>query len=193
MIQAIIFDCFGVLYQGSLTAMMQLVPLDRRQEVADANRSFDYGFMTRDEYLRLLSEVTGLSVAQVEAFRAQRHVRNEWLMAEILRLKQTYRIGLLSNVGADSLRGELFNDEELERYFDAMVLSSDEQIAKPNPAIFTLMATRLGVLPEECIMIDDLMNNIDGAARVDMPGIIFSSNDQFARDFDRLITTAQHA
>ena len=173
--------------------MMQHVPAGRRQEVADANRSFDYGFMTRDEYIALLSDASGCTVEEVEAIRSARHVRNEPLLAQVLQLKSEYKIGLLSNVGYDSLRGELFSQQELDQYFDAMVLSSDEHITKPNPEIFTLMATRLDVLPEECIMVDDLMPNIEGASRVGMPGIIFSSNDQFTAELRRMGVVGQRA
>lgn len=190
MIKAIIFDCFGVLYHGSTHAMMQLTPRDRRTELLDAGRSFDYGYLSRDEYLQVASEVTGKTIDEVVAIRQQRHSRNVELVTELRRLKQTYKVGLLSNVGYDSLRHELFSDEEISELFDAMVLSSDVHIVKPDPAIFTLMATRLGVLPEECIMIDDLETNIAGAAEAGMSGIVFVSNEQLSTDLDRLLTGA---
>jgi HAD superfamily hydrolase (TIGR01509 family) len=57
----------------------------------------------------------------------------------------------------------LFQKEELDRLFDTVVLSHNEGLAKPNPAIFTLTAERMGLAPGECVMIDDIESNCDGA------------------------------
>lgn len=187
MIKAIIFDCFGVLYRGSLTHMIQFVAPERQTEVLDANRSFDYGYISRDEYLAILSDATGKTIDQIETIRQARHVRNDELIQILQNLKHTYKIGLLSNVGYDSLRGELFSDQEIETFFDAMVLSSDVHIVKPNPDIYVLMATKLGVLPEECVMIDDLLVNINGAKEAGMPGITYASNRQLVAELTPLL------
>lgn len=193
MIKAIIFDCFGVLYRGSLTHMLQYVAAERHDEVRDANKSFDYGYMSRSEYMAMLHDATGLSVEQIEAIRKERHVRNDELIGILQDLKQTYKIGLLSNIGYDSLRGELFSDDELATYFDAMVLSSDVHIIKPNPDIFVMMADRLGVLPEECVMVDDLLQNIRGANDAGMPGIVFTSNQQFTATLQPMLEVGARA
>ena len=188
--RAIIFDCFGVLYHGSTGALLQSVHPDKQQHLHDAIRSFDYGYLSRDDFLAYVSELTGLTIDKIVAIRQARHVRNDVLVNELRRLKRTYKIGLLSNVGRDSLRGELFTDDEIAEFFDAMVLSSDVHIIKPDPAIFELMAARLGVLPEECIMIDDLEQNISGAAQAGMSGIVFASNEQFTSELASLLKGA---
>jgi len=43
MIRAVIFDCFGVLYGGSIEVLMAQCPPDRRAELEDINKQSDYG------------------------------------------------------------------------------------------------------------------------------------------------------
>jgi putative hydrolase of the HAD superfamily/hydrolase len=61
---------------------------------------------------------------------------------------------------------------------------------KPNPEIFELMAERLGVQPNECLMIDDIAANIAGAEAVGMEGVIFTSNDELQRELSLRFTSA---
>ena len=42
---------------------------------------------------------------------------------------------------------------------------------KPQPEIYRLAAERLGVAPEECVFVDDLRENCEGAEAVGMTAI----------------------
>jgi putative hydrolase of the HAD superfamily len=55
--------------------------------------------------------------------------------------------------------------------FDAVVISGEEGVRKPDPEIYLLAARRLGVPPEVCVFVDDLAVNIRGAAAVGMIGV----------------------
>ncbi|MDT4860960.1 Phosphoglycolate phosphatase [compost metagenome] len=78
----------------------------------------------------------------------------------------------------------LFTPDEQAELFDAVVLSSDIGMTKPNPDIFTFTAIKLGVLPEECVMIDDLLVNIEGARQAGMKGVVYSTVEQAKRAID---------
>ncbi|MNT59631.1 Alpha-D-glucose-1-phosphate phosphatase YihX [compost metagenome] len=78
----------------------------------------------------------------------------------------------------------LFSPAEQAELFDVVVLSSDIGMTKPNPAIFEFTATKLGLLPEECIMIDDLLLNIEGAQQTGMKGVVYSTIEQAKRAID---------
>lgn len=178
MIRGIIFDCFGVLYSGSLTFMALMAPEDRRQEIYDINLQKDYGYISYDEYLAKTAEVLGLQPSDIEKMLREKHVRNKELVAYIkeLRAKGEYKLGMLSNIGERTMQ-ELFG-EELHELFDTVVLSYQEGLAKPNPVIFTLMAERIGLRPEECVMIDDLADNCEGAEVAGMQSIQHTSNER---------------
>jgi putative hydrolase of the HAD superfamily len=55
--------------------------------------------------------------------------------------------------------------------FDAVVISGEEGIRKPDAEIYLLAAKRLDVPPEVCVFVDDLAANIRGAAAVGMIGV----------------------
>ena len=71
MIKAIIFDCFGVLYGGSLGMLASLAPAERRQDVNDINTANDYGYIHYQEYLEQIGEIIGKSPAEVDVIMRQ--------------------------------------------------------------------------------------------------------------------------
>lgn len=174
MIRGLIFDCFGVLYVGSLQYLRELSPPERHDELADLSRASDYGYVSSEEYLTQMSAIIGKSPDEVAAVMKKAHVRNESLVMLIRRLKSQYKIGLLSNVGQDVIE-RLFTEKERAELFDAVILSSTVHMTKPDPAIFSLAVERLGLAAEECVMIDDLLDNIDGAERAGLLGIVYGT------------------
>lgn len=192
MIRALIFDCFGVLYHGSLGHLRQLLPPDRRQELNDLGMSSDYGYISRQEYFDRASDILGMDPAELEAITAKQHIRNELLVEYVKSMKSDYKIGLLSNVGSDVMN-RLFSPAEQAELFDMVVLSSDIGMTKPNPDIFSLTAAKLGVLPEECIMIDDLLVNIEGARQAGMKGVVYSTVEQTKRAIDEQLRVSANA
>lgn len=62
-------------------------------------------------------------------------------------------------------------DPALPDAFDAVVLSGVVGFAKPDAEIYRLAARRLGLEPGECVFVDDLRRNVDGAVAAGMVGI----------------------
>lgn len=186
MIRGIIFDCFGVLYRGSLTHLAELADPADRLAVQDLAHASDHGFISYDDYFSQLAELVHRPVDEVQAIVRERHVRNVELVSVVRQLRGHYKIGLLSNVGRGVMDG-LFRPEEQAELFDVVVLSSDVGMTKPEPAMFELMATKLGCEPDECVMIDDLPSNIDGAERAGMQGIVFTSVSRLQGELKRLL------
>jgi len=186
MIRAIIFDCFGVLYRDQLNLLYDLVPRGLEQELQDIIHACDHGFISRSEYFDQIAELTGKTISDIREIDRQKHIRNEPLIDYASQLKKRFKIGLLSNIG-DETMDQLFPAIEREKLFDAFVLSSEVGIIKPAVELFELTAERLEVMPHECVMIDDLLKNVDGAEQAGMRGILFSNNRQFQQDLDRLL------
>lgn len=177
MIRGIIFDCFGVLYGGSLDTLVSMCPPDRLTELRDINKQADYGFMTSEEYARGLADILHMSYDDVNELLRRKHHRNAELVDFVHQLRRDgrYKLALLSNVGNGTVE-RLFGDE-LHTLFDTVVLSYQEHVAKPNPAVFTLTAERMGLSTGECVMIDDLESNCDGAEVAGMQSIQHVTND----------------
>ena len=174
MVKAIIFDCFGVMYGGSLGALADMAPPERRQDVYDCNQAKDYGYISYPEYLQQLGDIIGIAPQAVDDVMHEHHIANSWLIEYAQELREQYKVALLSNIG-DQTMERLF-DGKVGELFDEVVLSYREGIAKPSPEIFTLTAERLGVAPSECVMVDDLMANCEGAEVAGMQSILHTDN-----------------
>jgi putative hydrolase of the HAD superfamily len=78
-----------------------------------------------------------------------------------------HRLGLLSNATAESV--EAWPDGPLARRFDVAIFSSAVGLAKPDPAIYHLIAERIGARPAECVFVGDGSDDeLAGAAAVGM-------------------------
>lgn len=68
----------------------------------------------------------------------------------------------ITNFGAEFWAGFRPHERIFDRFRD-IVVSGEERIAKPDPAIFSLSAKRFGYEPEAMLFIDDNPANIDAA------------------------------
>ena len=189
MIRAIIFDCFGVLYLNAVEHFYEhhVPEYDRlRPQLLELNRASDIGLLDQATFNQEVATLTGLELSFVAARIQGIHERNDKLLAYAQRLRPAYKVGLLSNIGAGAIDG-FFNAAERQSLFDDVVLSSDVGVVKPSPEIYELMAVKLGVLPEECVMIDDVEVNISGAKRAGMQGIIYTSYEQTVRALSEVV------
>ncbi len=186
MTKAIIFDCFGVLYLDHRKSLAMQYP-EKAEELWEVNRQSDYGFLTRRDYLKAVSELTAMTTREIEIFVQDEHTLNKGLIAYIEQeLKPQHKIGLLSNIGRGWIK-DFFSEHQLHEIFDTVILSGEEGIAKPHPRIFELAATRLGCATYECVMIDDLESNCAGADAAGMPSVHFKDNHQLRRTLAKLI------
>ncbi|HEX2359898.1 MAG TPA: HAD family phosphatase [Solirubrobacterales bacterium] len=77
------------------------------------------------------------------------------------------RTGLISNSWSTSH----YDRELLGSLFDAIVISAEVGLHKPEPEIYLLAAERIGVEPSTCVFVDDLRENCEGAEAVGMTAI----------------------
>jgi HAD superfamily hydrolase (TIGR01509 family) len=96
---------------------------------------------------------------------------------------------MISNMGFDILQ-DLFSEQERAELFDDVVISSDVGLIKPSWDIFELALERLGVAADETVFIDDQPANTEGAERVGMKTILFTTNSQFEVELTALENAA---
>jgi putative hydrolase of the HAD superfamily len=53
-----------------------------------------------------------------------------------------------------------------------VVISGDEGMHKPEPAIYELGCERVGLAPVDCVFVDDLRENCEGAEAVGMTAVL---------------------
>jgi putative hydrolase of the HAD superfamily len=79
-----------------------------------------------------------------------------------------HRVGLLSN----SLGDDCYRGFDLPAMFDAVTISGEIGVRKPSRGAYRIACERLGVRPEETVMVDDLEQNIVAAARIGLAGVV---------------------
>lgn len=189
MIKALIFDCFGVLYWDDLNRLYNLVSPDTFQDLNDIMHACDHGYISKQDFLNQVAALAGISVEAVVAVMHDKHRRNEPMIERVKELKKDYKIGLLTNMGPGTIE-EVFSETERAELFDSVVISSEVGMIKPSRDIFELASEHIGVPADETVFIDDRPVNTDGAARVGMQTILFTTNKQFDIEFDRLTEAA---
>lgn len=186
-IKAIIFDCFGVLVTSARNALVGEYPQFRTQ-IDDIAHQSDYGLISRQQFIDSLADILGTTSHDADSLYSNVTVRDEKAINWVKELKKSkkYKIGMLSNVGPGFVN-KLFSPTDQKEMFDEIVLSYNVGIAKPEIAIFELVAQKLGVKMSECVMIDDTALNITAATSADMIGIRFIDINQAQDELSRLL------
>jgi len=86
-------------------------------------------------------------------------------------LKGRYKLGLLSNNIVEYARGPL-EHLGLERFFDVVVISGEENTRKPEPEIFYRALRRIETNPWETVMVGDaILEDVAASKRVSMTAV----------------------
>ena len=186
-IKAIVFDCFGVLIKSGHNLLRQDFP-ELKNFVDELQAKSDFGVLTRDDFNQAVAKKTGLTAREIDDryWGTNKYNYSVIEIAENFKATGRYKIALLSNISHDWMTDILsyFNSKNL---FDEIVLSGDVNIVKPDPRIFKLMADKLSLNPEECIMVDDLASNVNGARLAGMHGVVFFSPEQLISDINVIL------
>lgn len=83
------------------------------------------------------------------------------------------RLALLSNAAADY--GGLFRFDPIATLFDAVFVSGELRLLKPDPAIYRHVCTELGVEPAAAVFVDNREANVRGAESIGMRGHTYTS------------------
>ena len=62
----------------------------------------------------------------------------------------------------------------IDRYFHDKIVSGDVGVKKPDPEIFALTVSRLGCRAENCVFIDNSVNNLNAAAEFGIRPVLFN-------------------
>lgn len=71
-------------------------------------------------------------------------------------------------------------------YMDGGILSWKDKLIKPDPEIYRLLLKRYELNAQECVFVDDLPENVEGAVRQGFQGIVFESMEQTKEELEKL-------
>ncbi|MDD5200418.1 MAG: HAD family hydrolase [Terrimicrobiaceae bacterium] len=159
------FECLWGKFAGDSADLTAL------REWADAYRQQVFDATLRSQELEGGEEAASELAA---TFAAQRR-RLQRLMPDarevLTRLAKKHRIGLLTN-GAPDLQREKLSNSGLESFFDAVAVSGEHDIGKPEPAIFHRLLGELRAVPGEAVMVgNSLERDILGARNAGVPSV----------------------
>ena len=200
-IMGVVFDFGGVMTTSTMPERVRKCTdefgIDWRH-LADGfaryRRMMDGGFITINEMYDLIWADANIELASEQKARILHEdyasflngYRNLKTLAWMKALKAAgFRIGILTNQPADfAVRFRQVFADFIE-LADAVVISGEERMFKPQKRIYDLLVARIGIKPEELCFIDDVEANCEGARLAGWHAIRFEDNAQVERDFHR--------
>ncbi|HSX43151.1 MAG TPA: HAD-IA family hydrolase [Candidatus Saccharimonadales bacterium] len=189
MIQAIVFDLYGVLALNgwqAFKAKHQALNPDMWEEFRRLGDSVDEGRASYDDLIAYTAKSTGETEATVR-YQLEHTTSNTELFHYIQNeLKPRFRIGILSNASTNKVFDEVFTPEQ-HALFDMITLSHHVGMRKPDYRMYEAIADRMGVPTTACVFIDDQQRHIDGARAAGMRGVAYTGVPELRRELGRIL------
>ena len=149
-------------------------------------RRLEKGELTHEEFEPQFAERIGVTNTEGLVGRLFGGVGPDERMLDAVRRAGDAGIctGLISNSWGEGLSYDMSLLDEL---FEAIVISGDVGMHKPEPAIYMLGAERLGLQTEECVFVDDLRENCQGAEAVGMTALLHRGAAQTVPELEHLL------
>ena len=187
-IRAIFFDLGGVIlrteYQAPRERLaerlnMTYEDLNRIVFESDSSRKASIGVMSADEHWAAVTRRLGRPASETANIREEffaGDLLDRGLLDFIRSLRPRYKTGVISNAWPD-LRTYLV-ENKFEDAFDALIVSAEVGVMKPEPKIYQIALEQLNIKPEEAVFVDDISSNVDAARTLGMQGILFRNPEQ---------------
>lgn len=138
-------------------------------------RQFELGLISPEQFISAIRKITGnVQSDEVikEAWNSMIGGYFEGSIPLIQRLCKKYRMFLLSNTNA--IHEKEYNDRlkkdhgivSLSELFEKAYYSHDLHLSKPDPEIFKYVLNHNGLVPEETLFVDDILINVESAAKL---------------------------
>lgn len=197
-LQAVIFDYGLVLSDPAvpeawarLLEITGLAPADLEKYYWKYRLDYDRGTLNGRTYWAAIARDTNLNLTepQISALIAQ-DVRlwasiNPVMLSWVERVRAAgFKIAILSNMGEDLLAHMRQHFRWLEQ-FHHLTWSCELDMVKPEAGIYTHTLERLGVAAQDALFLDDKPENIEGARRVGLHALQFTTPEKLQADLDR--------
>lgn len=138
------------------------------------------GEISPGELWAYVGHALGLDADEVKAFRSQ-FFAGDFIDLELIdwikSLRPAYKLGIITNAFAD-VRQFIQDRLGLDDALDALVISAEVGIMKPEKRIFEIALERLEVAPSQAVFVDDFQHNIAAAQALGLQAVHFTSPEQ---------------
>ena len=168
-----------------------------RNHETNAWAQFEAGKISEEEFdrqFRIESRVLGHEVAGKAVLKALGKRLRPRIVAALVLCKKHFKVGCITNnvhpiAGTSTAPNALWLDDELRSVFsmfDTVVESCVEGVRKPDPRIYQIACSRLGVTPNSCVFLDDLGINLKTARQMGMTTIKVQDPDHALEELSRV-------
>ncbi len=150
----------------------------------------DRGTLSNEAYLDLLVKENPNYTKQIQ------EVFNNWIsiltpidenVLFFKNLKQRgYKLYLLSNFSTPAYEITEQKNPFL-KIVDGKVISYSVKTIKPEKQIYEILLSKYNLIPDECVFIDDMPQNIETAEELGINGIVFESLEDTIKKFEKII------
>jgi putative hydrolase of the HAD superfamily len=148
-------------------------------------RRLERGELTAEEFSQQFAPLLGVDPENLVERLFSGVGPDEAMLGAVRRSRAAgVKTGLISNSWGDGLA---YDPALLDELFDAVVISGEVGMHKPEPEIFLLGAERIGVAPDDCVFVDDLRENCAGAEAVGMTAVLHRGSETTIPELERLL------
>ena len=97
--------------------------------------------------------------------------------------KRGFRLYYLSNFPIDIFE-EIKTGYFFFTYFDGGVISSEVKFSKPDRRIFEILLEKYGLIPSECLFVDDIEINVRAAEGLGIKGLVTYGSDEISHELE---------
>ena len=163
--------------------LVEISGLDSRLfwELYDRYRNdLDQGVTLPREYWNLIARDAGVEWSPARLQQLWAADIRSWISVEpgtVQLLAELHaggtRVALLSNAGFDF--SDPFRHSPMAAYFEAIFVSAELGLIKPDPEIYRVAARDLGIALEQMVFIDNKTINVDAATALGVTGHVFTT------------------
>ena len=148
-------------------------------------RGLETGALSEDDFGERFGELLEIDDRAGLVDRMFGGIREDERMTGAVR--QARAAGIRTGLVSNSMGAGRYDRSTFPELFDGVVISGDVGLHKPQPEIFLLGAERTGVAPEECVFVDDLRENCEGAEAVGMTAVLHRGAETTLPELERLL------
>lgn len=174
------YDTEAILRRQGVTDKADMALFQQIIFDSDVWQNLDRGTAEKTEFIPLIQKLPP-HLANLAEDMLLKHIFAESYMPPIPQTEELVRrayekgipIYLLSNAGQDFY--QYSKGIPALRYFTGTFISSDYHLLKPEREIYETFFRTFSLAPSDCVFVDDMQRNIDGAKACGMDGICFNA------------------
>ena len=179
-IKAVIFDMGGVLYDwktgwGKVAKKLGFTYDELMQVVLNLAPQAEVGELSLTSFFKTIAQK--MKIENLWEIMDKNipfnfpQIKETFVLLE--ELKGKYKLAIITN-NPPGIMDRWETVVKYKKYFDLIIDSSVVKMRKPNAEIYLLTCQKLNLQPEECLFIDDSVNNINTAKKLGFKTIRFT-------------------